>query len=135
MGLIARQIEAAGIPTLCLGSALSILGSVFPPRLAFVDFPLGHTAGKPNDPEGQLRLLRQALRGFEFAGPGRVLRVDEVWSEDDSWKDEVMRPDPENPAAADNRTERHATPQYQSEEDERAALERGDCPTCVFLPA
>ena len=46
-------------------SALSITRSVAPPRAAFLDFPLGHTTGKKNQPEMQLSLMRQALAGFE----------------------------------------------------------------------
>ena len=42
-----------------------------------------------------------------------------------------MRPDPSDPQSADNRTERHATPQYQTEED--AQLADASCPTCIFV--
>jgi NAD(P)-dependent dehydrogenase (short-subunit alcohol dehydrogenase family) len=44
-------LEAAGVPTICLTAAHSITASVNPPRAAFVDLPLGNTAGRPNDPE------------------------------------------------------------------------------------
>ena len=47
MSLAARRLEALGIPTLCLGSALDILEAGAPPRAVFVDYPLGHSAGKP----------------------------------------------------------------------------------------
>ena len=65
MGLIAREIEAAGIPTLSMTRALSITRSVNPPRAAYLDFPLGHTTGKPHDAEGQRRILRDALAIFQ----------------------------------------------------------------------
>ena len=38
VGLIARNAEAAGIPTLSMGSALDIMQAVNPPRAAFLDF-------------------------------------------------------------------------------------------------
>ena len=65
MGLIAREIESRGIPTLSLSSALSITRSANPPRAAYVDYPLGRTAGKPDQPEQQRNLLRSALSAFE----------------------------------------------------------------------
>lgn len=141
MGLIAREIEARGIPTLSLSSALSITRSVNPPRAAFVDFPLGHTAGKPHEPALQRDLLRAALRGFEtLDAPGGVITLPYAWAEDDAWKDFVMRPDPvandRGAGHADDRTERRDTPQYQTEADREraeAALAEGDCGTCFFL--
>ena len=144
MGLIARQIEAAGIPTLCMTSALSITRSVGSPRAAFLDYPLGHTTGKPHAPALQQRILRDALAGFHsIAEPGGVVMLDPEWADDDAWKDPIMRPRPSSDApgpsaaaSADDRTTRHATPQYQNERDrERAehALAHGGCPTCVFL--
>ncbi len=144
MGLIAREIEAAGIPTLAMTSALSITRAANPPRAAFLDYPLGHTTGKPHDPELQRAILVDALRAFEtLAEPGSVEMLPYRWSEDDaddaddSWKDRVMRPDPEAGGGHDDdRTERTAVPQYQTERDRElaeAALASGGCPTCVFL--
>ena len=59
-----HQIEAAGISTLCMGAALDIMKAVNPPRGVFVDYPLGHTAGKPNQPELQREILMAALEAF-----------------------------------------------------------------------
>jgi hypothetical protein len=139
VGLIARQIEAAGIPTLCMTSALSITRAVNPPRAAFVDFPLGHTTGKPHEPALQRAILRDALAGFEsLQEPGSVLTLPYEWAEDDAWKDAVMRPDPSaaGDSHADDRKERSAEPQYQTERDRTladAALAKGECESCVFL--
>jgi len=47
-----------------LGSAYDILSSGWPPRCTFVNYPLGHPAGKPFDTQDQLRLVRKALLGF-----------------------------------------------------------------------
>jgi hypothetical protein len=75
VGLIAREIEARGIPTLSMTSALSITRSVNPPRAAFVDYPLGHTSGKPHAPELQRNLLLDSLRAFEtLEEPGGLVR-------------------------------------------------------------
>ncbi len=141
MGLIARQVEAAGIPTLCMTSALSITRAVNPPRAAFLEYPLGHTTGKPREPELQRRILRDALAGFAtLAEPGSVAMLDYAWAPDDAWKDGVMRADPDaellRDEAQDDRTERRDLPQYQTEQDRelaQAALASGGCASCIVL--
>ncbi len=136
MGLIAREIETRGIATLSLTSARSITASANPPRAVYVDYPLGHTAGKPEDPADQRAILRAALAGFTtITSPGTMLSADRAWSDDDSWKDRVMRPSAGSSGgggqANDDRVARLATPQYQTEADAAAVV--GPCPSCVFL--
>ncbi len=140
MGLIARQVEAAGIPTLCMTSALSITRAANPPRAAFLDYPLGHTTGKPREPELQRSILRDALGGFaSLTEPGSVATLDYAWASDDAWKDGAMRADPDAGAsrseAPDDRVERRDAPQYQTERDRELAeqaLASGGCATCIF---
>lgn len=111
MGLIARRAEAAGISTLCMSSALDITRSVHPPRAAFLDFPLGHTTGKPGDGALQRAILMQALGAFtSLAEPGGIAMLPFRWDDDDAWKDAAM-------AGGDERAPRYDTPQYQTDED------------------
>lgn len=135
MGLIAREVEAAGIPTLSMTSALSITRAVHPPRAAFVDFPLGHTTGRVHEPELQRAILADALDAFvEFEEPGSIVELKYRWSDDDAWKDRVMRTGSDSGESAnDNRVERLPTPQYQCEGDRELAEAAGTCPTCVFV--
>jgi hypothetical protein len=125
VGLIAREIESQGIPTVSLSSALSITSSVNPPRAVFVDFPLGHTAGKPHDADLQDAIVEAALEAFEtMEKPGSVDRLPLHWADDDVWKDSVMRPqsgDGEGGKHRDDRSQRSGEPQYQSEMDRLAA--------------
>ena len=122
MGLIAREIEARGIPTLCMSSGRSITRSVHPPRAVFLDFPLGHTAGKAGETELNAAIMRDTLAAFEaIREPGEIVTLDYEWAEDDSWKDAVMRPSRKGEPARDERVERLAEPQYQSAEDRVAA--------------
>ena len=115
MGLIARHAEAAGISTLCMSSALDITQAVNPPRAAFLDYPLGHTTGKPHAPELQREILVQALEGFtSLTTPGSVKILPFRWSEDDPWKRTAM-------LDGDSRVPRDDTPQYQNEEDRQRA--------------
>jgi hypothetical protein len=110
VGLIARHAEMNGISTVCLTSALDITQSVRPPRAAFLDFPLGHTAGKANEPELQLSVVRDALMTMEeMAIPGGIKILPYRWSPDDSWK--AQEP------VSDTRQARSAEPQFQCAED------------------
>ncbi|MBI2902580.1 MAG: hypothetical protein HYY12_03190 [Candidatus Methylomirabilis oxyfera] len=94
MGLFARAIEEAGVPTITLSSALDITSLVKPPRTVFVNFPLGHQAGRPFDPEGQTRIILDALHLLETATtPGTLAQLQYKWDENDpldSWEDEEM---------------------------------------------
>ncbi len=94
MGLLARAIEEAGIPTISLSSALDITSFVRPPRAVFVNFPLGHQAGKPFDPEGQTRIILDALHVLKTATtPGTLVQLQYKWDETDpldSWEEEEM---------------------------------------------
>jgi hypothetical protein len=117
VGLIARHVEAASISTLCMGSALDIIKAGNPPRAAFLDYPLGHTTGKPHQPELQREILVQALEGFtSMTVPGSVKILPFRWSEEDEWKHTAMMD-------GDSRTPRNEIPQYQTEEDRRRAEE------------
>ncbi|HEC09010.1 MAG TPA: hypothetical protein ENI86_05500 [Acidimicrobiales bacterium] len=143
MGLIARQLEAAGIPTVCLTSARDITRAVNPPRAAFLDFPLGHTSGRPHQPELNREIVSDALRAFEvLTVPGSMLHLRYHWADDDSWKDGVMRPasdtgeDASGAKAADDRVERFDTPQYQCDADAEAAEAShgsADCMVCAGI--
>jgi len=126
VGLIARQAEAAGISTLCMTSALDITRAGEPPRAAFLDYPLGHTTGKPHQPELQREILVQALEGFtSLTTPGSIKMLPFRWSEADDWKRTAMMD-------GDSRTPRSDTPQYQNEDDRRRAEESSPeaCPVC-----
>ena len=123
MGLIARQVEAAGVSTLCMSSALDITRAVNPPRAAFLDYPLGHTTGKPHEPELQRAILVEALKGFtELTSPGSIKLLPFRWSEDEAWKETAQR-------GPDDRRARYDTPQYQTEED-RLRAEAPDPAAC-----
>lgn len=136
VGLIAREIEGRGIPTICMSSAYSITAAVNPPRAVYLDFPLGHTAGKPNDKAIQRRIMIDTLSALDsIQVPGTIRKLAYEWSDDDSWKDQVMRPRPGR-SHSDERIERFPEPQYQHPDDELEALRnlaQDGCPSCVWL--
>jgi hypothetical protein len=94
VGLIARVVEEAGIPTLTMTSALDITQAVKPPRAVFLNFPLGHQTGKPDDPELQRSIIRDALNAFEsIDAPGTIVELPYVWDPaDNGWEERDYRP-------------------------------------------
>ena len=78
LAIIARAVEASGIPTMLLSVDPNITDKVRPPRAAYYNGEFGSVAGKPNWREYQLRVLDEALRWTEtFDQPGsRKLAVD-----------------------------------------------------------
>jgi hypothetical protein len=70
-------------------SALDITLSVKPPRAVFVNFPLGHQTGPPDQPELQRRIVTDAMRAFETTTtPATIVELPYVWNANDlSWED------------------------------------------------
>lgn len=65
IGLVARALELAGVPTMTLAVVKDVVESVRPPRVAFYDGQPGTISGLPNWPEHQRRILDEALRLIE----------------------------------------------------------------------
>ena len=87
MSLTARHLEENGIPTVIMGSAKDIVEHCGVPRFVFSDFPLGNSAGKPNDPTSQAETLELALKVLESApGPRTTVQSPQRWSDDPEWK-------------------------------------------------
>ena len=91
MSLVARCLEADGIATVVLGSAIDIVEHCGVPRFAFVDFPLGNPCGRPWDRAMQGQVVASAMALFETAaGPRTTLRLPYRWGGDESWRDNYM---------------------------------------------
>jgi D-proline reductase (dithiol) PrdB len=87
VSLVARELEAGGIPTVVMGCAKDIVEHAGVPRFLFSDFPLGNSAGKPHDPSSQAFTLELALRVLETApAPNTTVQSPLRWSSDASWK-------------------------------------------------
>jgi hypothetical protein len=59
--VLARALEAGGLPTLMLSTLRDISQAYQPPRTALVDYPIGSPCGRVGDPEHQRATLRAAL--------------------------------------------------------------------------
>ena len=91
MSLIGRYLEENGIPTVIMGCAKDIVEQAGVPRFLWSDFPLGNSAGKPNDIESQRDTLELALELFESANePRTTLTSPQVWSESNDWQLDFM---------------------------------------------
>ena len=116
MCLIARHFESLGLPTLILGSALDIMEAGKPPRARFVNYPLGFESGRFRDKTNQLEIVREALNGFtDTTSPG-IRPLDFEWQA--GWDMLTER----EKGKLDSRSPRTKEPQYQTEDDRRAAL-------------
>lgn len=89
--LLARYLEAAGIPTVIIGAAKDIVEYCGVPRFLFNDFPLGNAAARPEDPQSQHIIFNLALDVLEFApGPRTTVQSALRWREDPRWKLDYM---------------------------------------------
>ena len=137
MGLIGRSFEEAGIPTLSMTSARDITDAAGLPRAAFLDYPLGHTAGRPNEPELNRSIMLDTLMAFETIDqPGTIVDLPYHWEASDDWKYDAMQPLIPHPRAdpVDDRVERYPNPQYQFPADEQAAAEAHAGLECAVCP-
>ena len=97
VSLVARQLEANGISTVIIGSALDIVEYCGVPRYLFSDFPLGNPCGKPYDKLTQHAILDQALNLLVSAKTARSLEQSpHIWNESSDWKENYMKVDDSN---------------------------------------
>ena len=121
MSLIARHFEATGLPTVILGNALDILTAARPPRAAFLDYPLGHEAGRPFDAADQLSVVTQALELLRKLDAPAIVPLGNTWAE--GW--EAVRVESQKTDGTDLRSPRDETPRYQTPEDAALAQRLG----------
>jgi len=96
VSLVARHLEAGGIPTVIVGSARDIVEECGVPRFLFSDFPLGNPFGAPGDGSTQRAIVDHALDLLESATlPRTTVQVPFAWSGGSDWKDRYARIDPE----------------------------------------
>ena len=94
VSLIARHFEAHGVPTVIMGCARDIVEHAGVPRFVFSDFPLGNSAGKPNDTTSQQDTLQLALNLLDTAsGPRTTVTSPQTWDDSDQWQFDFMNID------------------------------------------
>ena len=112
MSLVSRHLEANGIATVVIGSARDIVEECAVARFLFSDFPLGNAAGRPRDRASQEQTLALALRLLESAPAGRTtVQTPFAFGDDESWKQNYARVDPEHSEALRRAGERRRAQQ------------------------
>ncbi len=97
MSLVARHLEANGITTIIIGSAIDIVSHCGVPRYLHTDFPLGNPCGKPYDIALQTAIVHQALDlTLTAATSNTIARAPFKWSDDNGWRDAYLRVDDTN---------------------------------------
>ena len=80
MPVLARWIEAAGIPTVVVTMMPAVAEERRAPRIVGVEFPFGHAFGMPGDRAMQRRVLELALEVLAGAAAfGTRVDVDLEW--------------------------------------------------------
>jgi hypothetical protein len=78
--VLARRIEAAGIPTVVVTMMPDVADARRAPRVVGVEFPFGHPFGMPGDRRMQRRVLETAAAVLAGATrPGTRVDVDLEW--------------------------------------------------------
>ena len=96
MSLVARYLEANGLPTVIIGSALDVVEHCGVPRFLFTDFPLGNPCGHPGRRDMQKAIVRQGLGLLAAAqGPRTTIKAPFAWKEEGTlWRPRYGRVDP-----------------------------------------
>jgi hypothetical protein len=80
--VLARRIEAAGIPTCVVTMMPQTAADLLTPRIVGVEFPFGHPFGRPADRAVQTRVLTTALQVLAGADkPQTRVDIDLEWPE------------------------------------------------------
>lgn len=82
MSLVARHVEALGIPTVMIGVVANALHALPAPRTVLVRFRLGQVFGEPGHRDQQLAVLRATLGVLASATQsGEVVELPHRWKQ------------------------------------------------------
>ena len=94
ISLVARHLEANGIPTVVLAAARDIVEHVGVARIVHSDFPLGSPCGEPHNVAQQREILEIGFKLLEHAFlPRTMVQTPYRWSQGDAWKERVFTPE------------------------------------------
>lgn len=89
--LVARHLEANGIPTVLFGTARDVVEHCGVARFVHSDFPLGSPCGEPHDVQQQREILEIGFKLLERAFlPRTTIQTPYRWSKGDQWKEKVL---------------------------------------------
>jgi D-proline reductase (dithiol) PrdB len=80
VGLIQRELERRGIPTVSVTINRTLTEAVRPPRALFLRWPFGHPFGDPGAREQQMTVLKETLRALlTMTEPGTLVDLPYKW--------------------------------------------------------
>lgn len=89
MGLIQREIEKAGIPTIAVSIVRKFTEEVLAPRAVFLKWPLGHPLGEPFRTDQQTAVVKSALKALiAIKEPGTIIDLPYRWKRYEDLKKE-----------------------------------------------
>jgi hypothetical protein len=118
--LVARHLEADGMPTVVIGSARDIVEQAGVARFLFTDIELCHPTGHPDRPAEAAMICDEALALLERAWAPRTTVQSVVRWEDDRWRSSYMAVDEAKRAELAAAGEARRRDQDQAKTDGRA---------------
>jgi hypothetical protein len=80
VGLVQREIERQGIPTVGISIVREYSEKVKPPRTVFLRWPFGHPLGEPFNSPQQRVVLAEAFRVLcNMSRPGQIVDLPYRW--------------------------------------------------------
>ena len=80
MGLIQREIERQGTPTIGISIVRDYSVKVKPPRTVYLRWPFGHPLGEPFNTNQQRVVLAEAFRALcSITRPGEIIDLPYRW--------------------------------------------------------
>jgi len=80
LGLIQREIEGFGIPTIGISIVREYTEKVKPPRTIFLRWPFGHPLGEPFNSVQQRAVLTEAFKALHaIQNPGEIRDIPFRW--------------------------------------------------------
>ncbi|MGH8999493.1 MAG: hypothetical protein ACRDY7_08890 [Acidimicrobiia bacterium] len=99
--MLARRIEASGIPTVVVTMMPALATAQLTPRVVGVEFPFGHPFGMPGDQAMQRHVLETALVVLAGAHrPGTRVDLDIEWPQPRSEAYKAWQPKEASPIVA-----------------------------------
>ena len=80
MGLVQREIEGQGIPTIGVSIVRKYTEKVKPPRTVHLRWPFGHPLGEPGHVAQQRAVLRETFDAlYRIEEPGEIIDLPFRW--------------------------------------------------------
>lgn len=80
MGLIQREIERQGLPTIGISIVRQYTEKVRPPRTVFLKWPFGHPLGEPGNMAQQRSVLKKTFEAlYAIDTPGTIVDIPWRW--------------------------------------------------------